>query len=142
MYAGQVNVERPNRNGGWVANPAVTDNCIQLGPMTGAIEALLGKNTESATRVVGGVAAFCSQQYPERGQPFVAAERAPSAADGSIYTSHWLLHARQQPALAIHDLQVIHTDMIASCACMRVEPDRRWKGCSSIGNASWHGIEY
>ena len=57
-------MELQDRGSGWIAHPAVTDNAIQMGPMTGVVEALTappGTKVDSATRVVGGLAAFRAQ---------------------------------------------------------------------------------
>ena len=102
-------MELQDRGSGWVAHPAITDTCIQMGPMTGVVEALTappGSTTDSATRVVGGVAAFRAQAYPQRGLALAAAQRAPIAPDGSIHTHHWLMGGGDSRVLSISDLQV------------------------------------
>ena len=64
VRAGLINMELQDRGAGWIAHPAVTDNAIQMGPMTGVVEALTappGTKVDSATRVVGGLAAYRAQ---------------------------------------------------------------------------------
>ena len=102
-------MELQDRGSGWVAHPAITDNCIQMGPMTGVVEALTappGSKIDTATRVVGGLGAFCAQAFPGRGLALTAAQRAPIAADGSISTHHWLMGGGNSRVLSICDLQV------------------------------------
>ena len=43
---------------GYVAHPAVTDNFMQLGPVTGAVKAAGSSTAGSTTCVVAGLAAF------------------------------------------------------------------------------------
>ena len=54
----EVSLEQQQRGSGYIAHPAVTDNCMQLGPMTAALEA---SATSSTTRVVAGLAAFLAR---------------------------------------------------------------------------------
>lgn len=51
----EVSLEQQGRGSGWVAQPAVTDNALQLGPATGDV----GKEDDAdVTRVVAGMAAY------------------------------------------------------------------------------------
>lgn len=56
----EVSLEQQQKGSGFIAHPAVTDNCMQLGPMTGALEAA-NSDTSNTTRVVAGLAAFLSR---------------------------------------------------------------------------------
>ena len=57
----EVSLERQQKGSGYIAHPAVTDNCMQLGPMTGALEAAGSSDTKSTTRIVVGLAAFLAR---------------------------------------------------------------------------------
>lgn len=104
---------------GFLGHPAVMDNALQLGPATGDI----GKEDDAeVTRVVAGISAFVvsnSQKKLERpgfiGVPTVT-ERAPMAANGTIYTSHWLLGEGNVHSVHVLDLQakVINLEANAS----------------------------
>lgn len=56
-----VSLEEQSKGSGYVAHPAVTDNCMQLGPITGALEAVQSGIDKGKTRVVAGLAAFCAR---------------------------------------------------------------------------------
>ena len=56
-----MSLERQQKGSGYVAHPAVTDNCMQLGPMTGALEAADSSAAAGTTRVVAGLAAFLAR---------------------------------------------------------------------------------
>ncbi len=59
----EVSLERQQKGSGYIAHPAVTDNCMQLGPMTGALEAATSSATpNNTTRVVAGLAAFLARR--------------------------------------------------------------------------------
>ena len=59
----EVSLERQQKGSGYIAHPAVTDNCMQLGPMTGALEAAASSAApKNTTRVVAGVAAFLARR--------------------------------------------------------------------------------
>ena len=89
---------------GYTAHPAVSDNCIQLGPATG----LEGQDPDAVmtTRVVGGMAAFRAQPYDRQGPSWTATERAPANAANSIMTSHWMRSGLGPSSLTICDLEV------------------------------------
>ena len=53
--AGQVDTSR--RASGFGAHPAVVDNCMQLGPVSGRL-GLTGEESMLGTRVIGGIRAF------------------------------------------------------------------------------------
>ena len=121
-------MELQDRGSGWVAHPAITDNCIQMGPMTGVVEALTappGSKVDSATRVVGGLGAFHAQAYPKRGLAMAAAQRAPIASDGSIYTHHWLMGEGDSRVLSISGLQVGLSLSCRGCGALPVTTDMR-----------------
>ena len=54
----EVSLEQQQRGSGYTTHPAVTDNCMQLGPMTAALEP---SATSGTTRVVAGLAAFLAR---------------------------------------------------------------------------------
>jgi hypothetical protein len=55
----EVSLEMQHKGSGYTAHPAVTDNCMQLGPMTGLLEA--DASSQRKTRVVASLAAFCAR---------------------------------------------------------------------------------
>ena len=101
--AGQVDTSR--QASGFGAHPAVVDNCMQLGPVSGRL-GLTGEESTPGTRVIGGIGAFLVAPAA-RGCPsaWAAAERAPAAADGTVCSSHWLTGA-EGLRLQLQDLQV------------------------------------
>ncbi len=101
--AGQVDTSR--RASGFGAHPAVVDNCMQLGPVSGRL-GLIGEESTAGTRVIGGIGAFLvAPAAREDPSPWAAAERAPAAADGAVCSSHWLTGA-EGLRLQLQDLQV------------------------------------
>lgn len=53
-----VCLEQQQKGAGYIAHPAVTDNSMQLGPMTGALEGGAAAAKSGTTRVVAGLAAY------------------------------------------------------------------------------------
>ena len=98
-------VETSQRASGFGAHPAVTDNCMQLGPVSGGLGITDVPSTDG-TRVIGGIAAFVVASIaPEERSAWAAAERAPPATDGTVYSSHWLRGAEGM-RLQLNNLQV------------------------------------
>ena len=97
-----------NAHSGFLGHPAVMDNALQLGPATRDV----GKEDDKeVTRVVAGISAFVvsnSQKKLEKPgfmeQPTFT-ERAPMAADGTIFTSHWLLGEKEGHSVHVLNLQ-------------------------------------
>ena len=52
---GEVSLDTTVKGSGYIAHPAVTDNCMQLGPIT-AIDDTQG--VDEITRIVAGLSAF------------------------------------------------------------------------------------
>ena len=52
----EVRLEAQLKGSGYIGHPAVTDNCMQLGPGAAAPSSLY---VQQATRVVAGLTAFC-----------------------------------------------------------------------------------
>lgn len=103
-YTAFLHMERSHMDMGYTAHPAVSDNCIQLGPATG----LEGHEPDAVmtTRVVGGMAAFRALPYNPHGPNWTATERAPANAANSIMTSHWMRSGHEPCNLTICDLEV------------------------------------
>lgn len=99
-----LHMYRSHMDLGYTAHPAVSDNCIQLGPATG----LEGQDPGAVmtTRVVGGMAAFSARPYNPRGPNWTATERAPANAANSILTSHWMRSGHEPCNLTICNLEV------------------------------------
>ena len=91
---------------GFHAHPAVTDNCMQLGPMLGALQALSADvpRQRDVTRVVAGLAGFFVAGMPGRGCAAAAADMR-AGEDGSVDSCHSLLGGSIR-SLAIVNLQV------------------------------------
>ena len=102
--AGQVDTRW--RAAGFGAHPAVTDNCMQLGPVSGKLGITDEASAGGGTRVIGGIASFLVAPAADEEQSvWAAAERAPAAADGTVCSSHWLVGAEAM-RLQLRDLQV------------------------------------
>ena len=100
---GQADTSR--QESGFGAHPAVVDNCMQLGPVSGRL-GLPSEESTPATRVIGGIGAFlAAPAVRENPSTWAAAERAPAAADGTVRSSHWLTGA-EGLRLQLQDLQV------------------------------------
>ena len=56
MDAGEVSLEVLGLSSGYIAHPAVTDNCMQLGPVCSALQRYAGVG--DGTRIVAGVSAL------------------------------------------------------------------------------------
>ena len=106
-FAAHINLERSARGTGFISNPAVIDNSMQMGPAIGAI---FGAK-DNATRVVGGLEAYQAYKFPDKGIAFAASEMQPQTVTGDIYTSHWLIGDQNQQSLAIKDLKVTSLDI-------------------------------
>ena len=110
--AAHINLERSARGSGFRGHPAVIDNCMQLGPMIGALNDALAARDPSRpqpdkkTRVVGAMAGFHTFGMPQRGFAFAATEMQPQGPDEEIYTSHWIMGAAGNKTLTIRDLKV------------------------------------
>lgn len=66
-----MSLEQQQKGSGYVAHPAVTDNCMQLGPMTGALEAAGSSAAGGTTRVVAGLAAFLARYDESNFRPIL-----------------------------------------------------------------------
>lgn len=90
-----MSLERQQKGSGYVAHPAVTDNCMQLGPMTGALEAA-GSSAAAGgtTRVVAGLAAFLARYNESNFKPILQKlpERSGSEASGCMARAPELWH--------------------------------------------------
>ena len=111
--AGQVDTSR--RASGFGAHPAVTDNCMQLGPVSGRL-GFTGEESTPGTRVIGGIRAFLvAPAACDDPSPWAAAERAPASSDGTVCSSHWLTGVEglrlqlQDLQVCFRMVQVIHT---------------------------------
>jgi hypothetical protein len=116
----------PQHSGaGWVGHPAVVDNALQLGPATGDV----GREEDAeVTRVVAGIAAYAvGEEAPRRGDGYTATERAPMAADGTIFTTHWLFSGGGARSVHVLGLQakVIRLDAARGEAAAAEALDRQ-----------------
>ena len=103
VSTGQVDTRQ--EGSGFGTHPAVLDNCMQLGPVSGGLGSADDQAT-GGTRIVGGIAAFLVAPAAQRERSsWAAAERAPAAADGLVCSSHWLL-GHEGGRIHLRDLQV------------------------------------
>ena len=111
-----VHLEQRHMDMGYTAHPAVSDNCIQLGPATG-MEGQEPDAKMTTTRVVGGMAAFRALPYNPHGPNWTATERAPANAANSIMTSHWMRSGHEPCNLTICDLEVQQQHVVVPIVC-------------------------
>lgn len=121
----EIQLDAQDTGCGWIGQPAMTDNALQLGPATGDV----GKEDDAdVTRVVAGMAAYLvSEQAPQHGKAWTAVERVPMAAGGTIYTSHWLFTPSGRRCGHVSNLQakVINLDGARTEAAAAVAQDRQ-----------------
>ena len=124
-----VQPPRDSDTSGFLGHPAVMDNALQLGPATGDV----GKEDDAeVTRVVAGISAFVvSDARKKLSRPGFAAtptatERAPMAADGTIFTNHWLLGGVDTHSVFVMNLQakVINLEASSTAAAAAVAEDK------------------
>ena len=120
-----VTLSQQHSGPGWVGHPAAVDNALQLGPATGDVGR---EDTANVTRVVAGIAAYAVHEAPPpAGEAHTCTERAPMAADGTIYTTHWLLTPGGERSVHVMDLQakVINLDAARGEAAAAEALDRQ-----------------